>query len=108
MYSICMIKYQVSYKSNKNVVYSCKYHVIWCPKYRRKVLCPEVSKRLKDIIETRCKELKSKLIEMEIMPDHIHILVEADPQMGIHLLIKRLKGQSSRRILFTDLCYKSL
>lgn len=38
------------YKSNSNIVYSCKYHIIWCPKYRRKVLVGDVEKRLKEII----------------------------------------------------------
>ena len=101
-----MAKFHVSYKSNKNVVFSCKYHVIWCPKYRRKVLCQGVDKRLKDIIETNCKEMQAEIFEMEIMPDHVHLLVEADPQMGIHLLIKRLKGSSSRMLRqeFPHLC----
>ena len=40
----------IIYKSNKNVVYSCKYHVVWCPKYRRKVLIDGIDERLKDIL----------------------------------------------------------
>ncbi|WP_249033474.1 transposase, partial [Thermosporothrix hazakensis] len=42
---------RMSYKSNKNVLYSCKYHVVWCPKYRRKVLVEPIDTRLKQIIE---------------------------------------------------------
>jgi putative transposase len=78
------------------VVYSCKYHVIWCPKYRRKVLVDGVDVRLKEIIFDAVKELTAEVIEIEVMPDHVHLLVEVDPQFGIHKLIKHLKGFSSR------------
>jgi putative transposase len=95
---IRMSEYKIEYKSNRNVVYSCKYHVIWCPKYRRPVLVGGVDDRLKGIIKEVCIELDSELIEMEVMPDHVHLLVEVDPQLGIHKLIKRIKGRSSRFI----------
>jgi len=91
-----MPEYKVSYKSNRNVVYSCKYHVIWCPKYRRKVLTDGVEGRLKTIIQSVCSESGSEILEMELMPDHVHLLVEVDPQYGIHRLVKRVKGRSSR------------
>lgn len=84
-----------TYKSNNNIVYSCKYHVVWCPKYRKKVLVGAVEKRLKQIVRSVCQELKADLIEMECDKDHIHILVEVDPQFGIHKLIKRIKGSSA-------------
>ena len=83
------------FKTNNNIVYSCKYHVVWCPKYRRKILTGDIEKRLKEIIIKKTKELKSELIELEIMPDHVHLLIEVDPQFGIHKLIKNLKGYSS-------------
>lgn len=82
-------------KSNRNVVYSCKYHVVWCPKYRRKVLINNVERRLKEIIIEQTKRQRAKIIEMEIMPDHVHLLVEVDPQYGIHRFIKNAKGVSS-------------
>jgi putative transposase len=91
-----MGNYQVTYKANRNVVYSCKYHVIWCPKYRRKILNTPIDDRLKSIIQDTCKEYKSELIELEVMPDHVHLLVEVDPQFGVHRLIKNIKGRSSR------------
>jgi putative transposase len=91
-----MAKYNVSDKSNRSVVYSCKYHVIWCPKYRRKVLIQGVDNRLKDIIHLVCQEIKTEILELEIMSDHVHLLVEIDPQLGIYLLIKKTKGRSSR------------
>src|SRR5688572_25039376 len=84
------------FKSNNQVVYSCKYHVVWTTKYRRKVLTPEIDTRLKDIIQGVAVELQSEIIELEVMPDHVHLLCEVDPQFGIHRFVKRVKGRSSR------------
>lgn len=83
-------------KSNNNVVFSCKYHVVWCPKYRRKVLTEDIATRLKELIRQKTSELKSEIIELEVMPDHVHLLVEVDPQFGIHRLVKNIKGYTSR------------
>ena len=83
------------YKSNRNVVYSCKYHVVWCPKYRRKVLVGEILKRLQELISCRCQEMNAEIIEMEIMPDHVHLLIEVDPQFGINKAIRSIKRFTS-------------
>lgn len=93
-----MSDYTIKYKSNLNVVYSCKYHVIWCPKYRRSVLVKSVDVRLKEIIQDVATEYKCEILELEVMPDHVHLLVEVDPQFGIHRLIKLMKGRSSKLI----------
>ena len=86
----------MKYKSNRNIVYSCKYHVVWCPKYRRKVLVGDVEKRLRELMTEICQENQIEIIEMEVMPDHIHLLIEVDPQFGIHKAIKLIKGRTSR------------
>ena len=85
-----------TYKSNNNVVYSCKYHVVWCPKYRRKVLTGGVDARLKELLLEYAANLSVDILEMEIMPDHVHILMEVDPQFGIHKAVKSLKGYTSK------------
>lgn len=87
---------KITYKSNSNIVYSCKYHIVWCPKYRRKVLINGVDIRLKELIKTIAEEIKVDIIEMEIMPDHVHMLLEVDPQYGIHKAVKTMKGRTSR------------
>ena len=84
------------YKSNRHVLYSCVYHVVFCPKYRRKVLVNGVDKRLKAIIDQVATELGCEIPELEVMPDHVHILCEVDPQFGVHKFVKRVKGLSSR------------
>lgn len=86
----------MGYKSNRHVVYSCKYHVVWCPKYRRPVLVDKVEVYLKQIIYQVAEEQQAEIIELEVMPDHVHLLVEVDPQYGVHRLVKRMKGRSSR------------
>ena len=84
------------FKTDRNVVYSCKYHGIWCPKYRRKVLVNSVDMRLKEIIHQTAQEFRATVIELEVMPDQVHLLCEVDPQFGIHRLVRNLKGRSSR------------
>ena len=70
--------------------------MVWCPKYRRKILTGDIKNRLEEIIIEKTKELQSEIIEFEIMPDHVHLLIEVDPQLGVHKLIKHIKGYSSR------------
>lgn len=84
------------YKSNNNVVYSCKYHVVWCPKYMRKVLTNGVDVRLKELLREYAVNLSADILEMEIMSDHVHILIEVAQQFGVHKAVKSLKGYTSK------------
>jgi putative transposase len=88
----------VEYRSNRNIVFSCKYHVVFCPKYRRQVLVNGVDRRLKQIIAEAVEETDSILIEIDVMPDHVHLLIDVDPQLGIHRVVKAIKGRSSRSL----------
>ena len=76
----------MEYKSNNNIVYSCKYHAVWCPEYRHKVLVGNIEAGLKDLIKQTCLEIEADIIEMEIMPEHVHLL----------LAVKLIKGKTSR------------
>lgn len=87
---------QRNYNTNKNIVFSCKYHVVFCPKYRRPVLTDGVDERFKQIASGLADELRFVILEQEVMPDHVHILIDCDPQFGIHRIVKQLKGRSSR------------
>ena len=86
------------YKSNNNVVYSSKYHVVWTPKYRRPVLVGVIAERCEAMIRQVATKYQAEIIALEIMPDHVHLLVEVDPQFGIHRLVKNLKGVSSHTL----------
>jgi len=88
----------ILYKKSNTVSYSCKYHIIWCTKYRKKVLNEEVQRRLTELIQGIVNQLNSEIIELEVMEEHIHLLVECPPQLGIHKLVKKLKGVSSRAL----------
>ena len=83
-------------RSNNNVVYRCTFHVVWCPKYRRKVINGAMDVRLKETIREVCTERNAPIAELETMPDHVHLPVSCDPQHGIHHLVKQIKSRSSR------------
>lgn len=86
------------YRTNRNIVFSCKYHVVWCPKYRRTVLVNGADEALRRIVERVCLARDADLIDLEVMPDHVRLLVDVDPHYGIHRLIKEIKGLSSREL----------
>lgn len=85
-------------RSNNNVVSVCRYHVVFCPKYRRTVLVPPIDARLKTILAEQIERWGQELIELEVMPDHVHLLVGCDPPFGIYRLVKLLKGYSSHAL----------
>ena len=70
-------------------------YVVFCPKYRRPVLVDGVDERFKEIAQEVADELGFEIAEMEVMPDHVHLLLSIDPQLSIHRAIKRIKGRSS-------------
>jgi putative transposase len=85
-------------RSKNNVIYVCRYRVVFCPKYRRKVLTPPIDERLKTILAEQIERWGQELIELEVMSDHVHLLVGCDPQFGIHRLVKLLKGYSAHAL----------
>jgi len=78
------------------VVYNCGYHLIWCPKYRRKVLDGDVEERLRELLQEKAANLEMKIHEMQIMPDHVHLFVKAPPTLPPHYIVGQLKGYTSR------------
>ena len=67
-------------------------------KYRRDVLRDVVQEELKIILQKICVGRKSEVLALELMSDHVHLLVDVDPQYGIHRLIKEIKGNSSHTL----------
>ena len=65
----------ITYKSNNNVVYSCKYHVVWCPKYRRKILTNGIDTRLKELLLEYAANISVDIMEMEIMLEMVATIV---------------------------------
>lgn len=84
-----------TYKSKAHLTYSCQYHVIFCPKYRRKVLKNGIDLRLKEFFNDVSNKYDFEIIEMEVMEDHVHLLIDCNPRFGIMECITKLKGISA-------------
>lgn len=84
------------YAKNAGAVFSLKYHLVWCPKYRRQVLVAPVDARLKEVLAAVSESHGWTLHTLEVMPDHVHVFVEADPTACAAEIVNRLKGASSR------------
>lgn len=80
------------YHHEDHMVYSCQYHVIFCQKYRRSVLAPPIDKRLKELILERQDDYGYNVLEMEVMPDHAHLLIDVNPKNGVYYVVNRIKG----------------
>jgi len=81
-----------------HLVYSCQYHVIFCPKYRRSVLVDGVDIRFKEIIIEKQTSYGYKILDMEVMPDHVHLILDVYPKIGIFSVISKIKGCTSRTL----------
>ena len=81
------------------LIFSCKYHVVFCPKYRRKVLVPPIDTRIKEMILEKQDLYSYTVVEIEVMPDHVHLLLDVDPRVGIDAVVRKIKGYTAYRIL---------
>ena len=84
------------YAKNSGAVFSLKYHLVWCPKYRRPVLEGAIEKRLREVLESVRAEHGWTIHVLEVMPDHVHLFIESDPIYSVAEIVNRLKGASSR------------
>ena len=76
----------------------CKYHIMFTPKYRRKIIYKELRRDIQQIIKDLCKWKGVEIIEGNIMPDHVHILVSIPPKMSVSSFMGYLKGKSAMMI----------
>ena len=83
------------YRTTATTVYCCRYHVIFCPKSRRKVLINGIDERFKAIVLSMQEEQNFKVMEMEVMPDHVHLLLDVEPTIGINVIVSRIKGKTA-------------
>lgn len=86
------------WKRSKTCVYNIGYHIIWCPKYRRRVLVNDVETRLKQLLIEQSTKNGYSIESMEVMPDHIHIFIKVDPTDSPHKVVQQLKGYTSRML----------
>lgn len=85
----------MEYKRSKHHIYLLNYHLIFCPKRRKKVLIGKVKDRLLQIIQDKAKQIKVDIVAVEIMPNHVHLFVSAYPKLPVHKIVKAFKGVSS-------------
>ena len=78
--------------------WNCKYHIVFAPKYRRKVFYKEKRREVGEILRTLCEWKKVKIVEAEVCPDHVHMLLEIPPKVSVSSFMGYLKGKSSLMI----------
>lgn len=85
-------------KHGRGYVYAIEYHIVWCVKYRNKVLEGEIAKYLVEVLTETAILYKFKIESLEVVSDHVHALVSATPQHTIPGMVKVLKGISARKL----------
>ena len=82
----------------RGYVYSLQYHIVWCTKYRRKVLTGGAEDDCKALLRSLADEYHFQIPAMEVMPDHVHLLIDCNPRYGIMQCVKDLKRESASQI----------
>ena len=78
--------------------WNCKYHIVFAPKYRRKIIYGQLKRDIANILSMLCKRKGVKIVEAEVCPDHIHMLVEIPPSISVSSFVGYLKGKSTLMI----------
>lgn len=89
---------QERWKTSHTSVYNLGFHIIWCPKYRRKVLKDGVDIKLKELLYQKAKERGWEIEQMEVMEDHVHIFIKITPIDSIAFVVAQLKGYTSHEL----------
>ena len=84
------------YRKNRGAVFSLKYHLVWCPKYRLPVLEGAVAQRLLVLLREKATEMNATIRALEVMPDHVHLFIETDPTLAPAHIANQFKGFTSR------------
>ena len=86
------------WKKLSHVLYQCKYHIVWTPKYRFRILKDDVAKFIEDNIRMLCEWKKIEILELNIQEDHVHIILEIPPKLSISEIMGILKGKTAIKI----------
>ena len=86
-------------KSGRGYVYLIQYHIVWCVKYRHKIITPTIEKSLIEILQKIANDNNFSIIEVNTDLDHVHLLIDCSPQHYIPNIIKALKGVSARLLM---------
>lgn len=86
------------YIHEHSIVYSCQYHIVFCPKYRRPVLVDGVAERMKELVLQKQADYGYTVIDQEVMPDHVHLLLACDPRKAVADVVGRIKGYTAHEL----------
>lgn len=89
----------MTYRTGAHTTYDLKYHLIWCTKYRYRVLMGDVAHRVRELIREICAANYVQILSGSMSPDHIHLLVSVPPSVSLSKLLQYIKGKSSRKIM---------
>ena len=89
----------MEYRKGSHSTYDLKYHIIWCTKYRYRVMTGEVAQRVRGLIREVCTANYVDIITGSLSPDHVHMLVSVPPSISISKLVQYMKGKSSRKVM---------
>lgn len=94
--------------SLSHTTWNCKYHIVFAPKYRRQIIYGRIKREIGKILRELCERKEVEIVEAELCPDHIHMLVKIPPKMSVSEFMGNLKGKSSLMIFdrFANLKYK--
>lgn len=92
---------------NRNAVYQTGYHMVWCPKYRRKVLVGKVAARLGELVAEICSTYGFRLVSLDVQTDHVHLFVSLPPSVSVSFAARVLKGITARKLLYEFLSLKA-
>ena len=85
-------------QSLSHTVWDCKYHIIWIPKYRKKVLYGELRKHLGAVLRELALQKECMVLEGHLMPDHVHMLISISPKYSVSQVVGFIKGKSAIHI----------
>ena len=83
------------HRKSGNRVHNLNYHIVFCPKYRKKCLVGDIAVRCEALIRTKCAEIGCEVVALEVMPDHIHLFLAATPDIAPNHIVAQVKGMSS-------------
>lgn len=87
-----------NYKKTDKHVYLLQYHIVWCPKYRKNLLVNEIKEKLTEIINSISNQNNCTIKSLEVMPNHVHLLISLDYKISVQKFMKLIKGRSSNEL----------
>ncbi len=89
----------MSYKYGSHSIYDLKYHVVFCTKYRYRILTGAVAERTRDLIRETCQSNYVDIVSGSLSPDHVHLLLAVPPTLALSKVMQYVKGKSGRKLL---------